>query len=75
MYLVHDHITTTIYKIAQADDVSVRRSSAASLGSNIVELFKWRTVQRFTVLVCKVAALCSENVPGTGVQLGFVRSA
>lgn len=72
-YLIRDVIIITDDEIAQAADISVRKSLAASLTFGLVEGFKQILIEILLEVVWKVAAKCGKNVPDTDVRLVSVK--
>lgn len=55
-------------------DASMRKSSAASLVSILVELFEQCTMQMFTALAFEVVEECGENVLDAEMRFAFFNS-
>lgn len=73
-YVVRSEITITMYGIARAAEVCVRRSSADSFVSRLVGLFQVSTIKIILSVGCELSAECSTNITHTKLRLTFVKS-
>lgn len=61
-------------EVAQPKDGSMRRSSALTYVSPLLEVFKDITMQISLIIVRNVSVVCSRNVLDTEMWLAFVKS-